>query len=100
ADAPAPTRRAHRDAAEPAREWPHADAVAPAERHVAERGGHALRGLELRGLAHRERCARVDEEIEAEIFLRDEEPQHELFEPRVGVPVDAPNVVAARIRAM
>ena len=63
-------------------------------------GGRKLHGVaELGRFAEIHRGAGVDQGVEMKILLFQEHLQEELFQPRVGVPIDEPQVVARHIVA-
>src|SRR5205085_12582845 len=46
------------------------------------------------------RRARVDEQVDANVFLLDEESDHQPVESRVDAPVEVPEIVAGRVVAI
>jgi hypothetical protein len=102
----AAAQRAELRAALAAAERAHRDAVAGREAHVGQRGAHLLRVGELGRPREVGRGARahgralVDEHVEREVLLLDVQLEEQRLEPRVGVPVDAPRVVARRVAAV
>ena len=51
-------------------------------------------------LADRHRVRAVDDDVDVEVFFLFEQPQQQLVEPPVQVPVDVAEVIAARVRAV
>src|SRR5262249_6799374 len=76
------------------------DALQVDEPDEAEGRGDPHGALELAGCPEVHRRRRVDDQVQAEIFLVDEELDVQAIEPAVDVPVDVAKIVADPVRAI
>ena len=75
-------------------------AVEIGERQVGQTGDDFPGVIELARLAPVHRARAVEKQVDVQVFLLDEQLEHERAPARVGVPVDVPPVVAADERAV
>src|SRR5205814_1997164 len=68
--------------------------------HVRQRRGDALRVTKLLAVAEAHRRARIDDEIDREVFLFFVEAKEEAIEALIDVPIEVTEVVTGLVFAM